>query len=74
MLLLLQVSLSFLTFHINCISIVRSLYFKIFLASLLITFLSPEIVISLTKHVNYSLPQIMMSSLLLGMVLLVFTC
>ena len=31
------------TFHISCISIVRSLYFRIFSASFLITFLSPEI-------------------------------
>jgi hypothetical protein len=32
----------FFTFHIHCISIVRSLYFKIFSASFLFTFLSPE--------------------------------
>jgi len=31
------------TFHMRCISIVRSLYFIIFSASFLITFLSPEI-------------------------------
>ena len=31
------------TFHMRCISIVRSLYFRIFSASFLITFLSPEI-------------------------------
>ena len=31
------------TFHMRCISIVRSLYFKTFSASFLITFLSPEI-------------------------------
>jgi hypothetical protein len=30
------------TFHIKCIGIVRSVYFKIFLASFLITFLSRE--------------------------------
>ena len=37
-------SISFVfTFHVRCISIVRSLYFKIFSASFLITFLSPEI-------------------------------
>ena len=35
------------TFHMRCISIVRSLYFKIFLASFLITFLSPEIATSI---------------------------
>ena len=31
------------TFHIRCISIVSSLYFRILLASFLVTFLSPEI-------------------------------
>ena len=31
------------TFHMRCIFIVRSLYFRILLASFLITFLSPEI-------------------------------
>ena len=31
------------TFHMRCISIVRSLYFRIFSAYFLITFLSPEI-------------------------------
>jgi hypothetical protein len=35
------------TFHMGCISIVRSLYFKIFSASFLITFLSPEIATSI---------------------------
>jgi ABC-type nickel/cobalt efflux system permease component RcnA len=33
------------TFHIRCISVVNYLYFKIFSASFLITFLSPEIAI-----------------------------
>jgi hypothetical protein len=35
------------TFYMRCISIVRSLYFKIFSVSFLITFLSPEIAISI---------------------------
>jgi hypothetical protein len=35
----------------RCISIVRSLYFKIFSASFLITFLSPEIATSISMHV-----------------------
>ena len=35
------------TFHMHCISIVRSLYFKIFPASFLITFLSPGIATSI---------------------------
>ena len=38
------------TFHMCCISIVRFLYFKIFSASFLITFLSPAIATS--KHTN----------------------
>jgi len=33
------------TFHMLCISVVRSLYFRIFSAYFLITFLSPEIII-----------------------------
>ena len=35
------------TFFMRCISIVRSLYFRIFSASFLITFLSPEIATSI---------------------------
>src|SRR5215469_2761014 len=42
------------TFHMHCISIVRYLYFKIFSASFLITFLSPEIATS----INYLLLSI----------------
>jgi len=62
------------TFHMDCISIVRSLYFKIFSASFLITFLSPEIATSISSHVSFSLSQIIMSGLLLGIVLSVSTC
>src|SRR5215813_9257991 len=54
------------TFHMRCISIVRSLYFKIFSASFLITFLSPEIATSINMHVPFSLSRIIMSGLLLG--------
>ena len=35
------------TFHMRCISIVRSLYFRIFSASFLITFLFPELLLLL---------------------------
>ena len=35
------------TFHMRCISIVRSLYFRIFSASFLITFVFPEIATSI---------------------------
>ena len=62
------------TFHMRCISIVRSSYFKIFSASFLITFLSPEIATSINIHVPASLSRIIMSGLLLGMVLSVCTC
>ena len=42
------------TFHMPCISFVRSLYFRIFSASFLITFLSPEIATSVNIHVAIS--------------------
>ena len=57
------------TFHMRCISIVRSLYFRIFSASFLNTFLSPEIATSINTHVPFSLSRIIMSGLLLGIVL-----
>jgi len=62
------------TFHVRCISIVRSLYFRVFLASFLITFLSPEIATSINIHVLFSLSRIIMSGLLLRMVLSGWTC
>jgi len=61
------------TFHMRCISIVRSLYFKIFSAYFLITFLSPGIVTSVNMHVLFSLSRIIMSGLLLGIFLSVCT-
>ena len=63
-----------ITFHMRCISIVRSLYFKIFSASFLITFLSSEIATCINMHVPFSSSQIIMSGLLLGTVLSAFTC
>jgi hypothetical protein len=57
------------TFHMRCISIVRSLYFRIFSASFLIVFLSPEIATSINIHVPFSLSHIIISGLLLGIVL-----
>ena len=62
------------TSHMRCICIVRSLYFRIFSASFLNTFLSPEIATSINIHVIFSLSRIIMSGLLLGMVLSVWTC
>ena len=62
------------TSHMRCISIVRSLYFRIFSVSFLNTFLSPEIATSINIHVPISLSRIMMSGLLLGIVLSVCTC
>ena len=41
------------TFHMRSISVVRSLYFKIFSASFLITFLSPWIATSINMHVSF---------------------
>jgi len=38
------------TFHMLCISIVRSLHFRIFSASFLITFLSPDIATSINPY------------------------
>jgi len=63
----------FLTFHMRCISIVRSLYFN-FSASFLITFLSPEIAASINIHAPFSLSRIIMSGLLLGIVLSLCIC
>ena len=51
------------------IKVVRSLYMRIFSASFLITFLSPEIATSINIHVLFSLLRIIMSGLLLGTVL-----
>ena len=42
------------TFHMRCISIVRSLYFRIFSAFFLITFLSPEIATSINIFTDYN--------------------
>ena len=62
------------TFHIRCISIVRSLHFRIFSASFLITFLTPEIANSINIHVPFPLARIIMSGLLLRTVLSVCIC
>jgi hypothetical protein len=45
---------------------VRSLYFRIFSASFLITFLSPGIATSINIHVLFSLSRIIMLLLLLS--------
>ena len=52
-------------FHMRCISIVRFLYFRIFSASFLITFLSPEIATSINIHVPSSLSRLLLLLLLL---------
>jgi len=62
------------TFYMRYISIVRSIYFRIFSASFLITFLSAEIATSINIHVPSSLSRIIMSGLLLGIVLSVCAC
>ena len=43
------------TFYMRCMPVVRSVYFRIFSASFLITFLSPEIATSINIHVPFSL-------------------
>jgi hypothetical protein len=60
------------TFHIHCICVVRSLYFKI-LSSFLFMFIPPEISVFTSRHVRFSLPRIMVTSLLLETVLSVCT-
>ena len=62
------------TFHMCWIYIMRSLYFKIFSAAFLKTYLSPEIATSINIHVPFLLSLVMKSSLLLGIVLLVRIC
>ena len=62
------------TFPLRCVSIVRSLYFRISFTSFLITFLSPEISTSINTHVPFSLLRILMFDLLLGMSLSVLAC
>ena len=59
------------TFHMRCISIVRSLYFKIFSASFLITFLSPGIATSINVHVLFSLSRIIMSGLFITIIIII---
>jgi hypothetical protein len=53
------------TFHMRCISIIRSLYFKIFSASVVISFLSPEIVTSIKRLVPFSLSRIIIIIIIL---------
>ena len=53
--------------HIGRISTVRSLHFEILSPPFFIIFLSPEITISIYIQVPFSLSQIIISSLLLGM-------
>jgi len=60
------------TFYMRWTCIVRSIYFRIFTASTLITFLSPEIATSINIHIPLSVSWIRMSSLLLGIVLSVY--
>jgi len=62
------------TFHMRCVSIGSSLYFRIFSASYLITFLSPEITTSIDIHIPFQLSRVIMSGWLFGIVLPVCTC
>ena len=62
------------TFHIRCISIIRSYRFRILSASFLITFLLHKNAIPIHMHVPFSLSRIMVPGLLIGMALSVCTC
>jgi len=46
------------TFYMRCIFIVESWYFRIFWASFLNTFLTPNIATFINMHVPFSLPRI----------------
>jgi len=59
------------TFHMRYISIVRSLCFRIFSASFLITFLSPEITTSIDIYCPSSLSQIIMSGLFIIIIIII---
>jgi hypothetical protein len=61
------------TFHVHRLALVRSLYFRIFWTSYLITCVCPEIANSLSMYVPLSLSRIMMSGLFLRIVLSVGT-
>ena len=56
------------TFHMRCIFIAKTLYFKIFSASFLFTFLSPEIATPINMQVPFSF--IFIISILLLLLLL----
>jgi len=53
------------TFDMRCISIVKSLYFRIFSASFLITFLSPETATSINIHIIFHYHEILLLLLIL---------
>ena len=61
-------------FYVPCVMYSVVIYFRSFLASFLITFLSPEVTASINVHIPLSSSWIMMSYLLLGMVFSVLTC
>jgi len=59
---------------VHYFSTVRSSYFNIFLGCFLTTKVTPEIVVSINRHVPCSLLRIMIYGLLLGIVMSVFIC
>jgi len=72
--LLLPVSHFSLKFHMRWISVRSSIYFNIFSAPCLITFLSPQIAAAINLHVLFLFSLIMMAGLMLERVLSVRTC
>jgi hypothetical protein len=57
-------------FHMRCISVIRSFYFKIPSFSFFITLVFPEI--SVNRHFSYSFLGLMLCGLLLGIFLSLF--
>ena len=61
------------TFHVRWISIVRSLYFKMFSASFLITLLSLEMATSISMHVLFSLSLLLLLLLFYGLAVITYS-
>jgi hypothetical protein len=65
---------SVFTFHMRCISIVSSLYFRIYSVYVFTSFMSPKTAASINIRVHFSLSLITISGLLFGKVLSVCIC
>ena len=65
---------SVFTFHMRCISIVSSLYFRIYPVYVFTSFMSPKTAASINIRVHFSLSLITISGLLFGKVLSFCIC